>query len=214
MRTRGRFRSFLSACLLAAALGFFLPVCARSQTPPASAPSDSGDGNEKPVSFLSVAMTFDPSGKASVHANYFLEDQPNLPPAEIKQALESSLGCSLQNSSRARPMPARTPPIARFQLPPMVFSTRDASLPLHSRIFRASTISPRPPSNCIFPIPTSSKPFRPPPPRPQRFRPPLRASSVPWSSTHGRPTSRSPAKSLTVTVTRPLHSSAPPPFFS
>src|SRR6516164_5152696 len=105
MRTRGRFRSFLSACLLAAALGFFLPVCARSQTPPASAPPDSGDGNEKPVSFLSVAMTFDPSGKASVHANYFLEDQPNLPPAEIKQALESSLGCSLQNSSRARPMP-------------------------------------------------------------------------------------------------------------
>src|SRR5215469_13430197 len=100
MRTRGRFRSFLSACLLAAALGFFLPVCAHSQTPPAS---DSGDGNEKPVSFLSVAMTFDPSGKASVHANYFLDDQPNLPPAEIKQALESSLGCSLENSPRARP---------------------------------------------------------------------------------------------------------------
>ena len=105
MRTRGRFRSFLSACLLAAALGFFLPVCAHSQTPPASAPPDSGDGNERPVSFLSVAITFDPSGKASVHANYFLDDQPNLPPAEIKQALESSLGCSLQNSSRARPMP-------------------------------------------------------------------------------------------------------------
>ena len=105
MRTRGRFRSFLSACLLAAALGFFLPVCAHSQTPPASAPPDSGDGNEKPVSFLSVAITFEPSGKASVHANYFLDDQPNLPPAEIKQALESSLGCSLENSSRARPMP-------------------------------------------------------------------------------------------------------------
>src|SRR5215469_18759260 len=105
MRTRGRFRSFLSACLLAAALGFFLPVCAHSQTPPASVPSDSGDGNEKPVSFLSVAMTFEPSGKASVHANYFLDDQPNLPPAEIKQALESSLNCSLQNSVRVRPMP-------------------------------------------------------------------------------------------------------------
>jgi len=104
MRIRGRFRSFLSACLLAEALGFFLSVCAHSQTPPA-APPDSADGNEKPVSFLSVAITFDPSGKASVHASYFLDDQPNLPPAEIKQALESSLGCSLQNSSRARPMP-------------------------------------------------------------------------------------------------------------
>jgi hypothetical protein len=105
MRTRGSFHSFLSAFLLAAALGLFLPVCAHSQTPPATAPPDSGDGNEKPVSFLSVTVTFDPSGKASVNANYFLDDQPNLPPAEIKQALESSLDCSLQNSSRARPMP-------------------------------------------------------------------------------------------------------------
>ena len=104
MRTGGRLRLFPSALLLAAAFGFFLPVRAHSQTPSPAEPPDSGDNNEKPASFLSVAITFDPSGKASVHTNYFLDDQPNFPPAEIKQALEASLNCSLHNSPRVRPM--------------------------------------------------------------------------------------------------------------
>ena len=105
MRTRGRPLSFLSALLLAAALGVFLPIRADSQTPSPQPPDSDGADNDAPVSFLSVDITFDPSGEASVQANYFLDDQPNLPPAEIKQALESSLGCSLQNSARVRPMP-------------------------------------------------------------------------------------------------------------
>ena len=106
MRTRGRPLSFLSAVLLAAVLGVFLPVRTHSQTPPHRQPPDSDSSDHAaPVSFLSVDIIFDASGKASVHANYFLDDQPNLPPAEIKQALESSLNCSLQNSVRVRPMP-------------------------------------------------------------------------------------------------------------
>ena len=105
MRTPGRL-SFFCTLLLAAALGPFLPVRVHSQTrlaPQATNPADAGD-NEKTASFLSVSITFDADGKATVHANYFLDDQPNLPPAEIKQALESSLNCSLQNSPRVRPM--------------------------------------------------------------------------------------------------------------
>jgi Zn-dependent protease with chaperone function len=105
MRSRGRFRSLLSAPLLAAAFAFFLPVCTRSETPPPPGPPDSDDVSEESGSSLSVAIVFDPFGKVSVYTNYFLEDQPNLPPAEIKQALEASLDCALQNPARVRPMP-------------------------------------------------------------------------------------------------------------
>jgi len=104
MRTPGRFPSILCA-LLAAALGLFLPARAYTQAPPAANARAADNDDDTPASFLAVSVTFDPSGKATVQANYFLDDQPNLPPAEIKQALESSLNCSLQNSPRVRPMP-------------------------------------------------------------------------------------------------------------
>src|SRR6516162_246063 len=103
------------------------------------------------------------------------------------------------------PCPACTPPPAWFQLPPKVSTTRAAFPPSLSRILRASTTSPPPPSNSICPIPISSKPFHPlkqTPLRPQKL-PPLRASYTHSSSTRGLLASPSPPKSLTVTATRP-----------
>jgi len=109
MQTPGRFVLFLCVPLLVAALGPFLPAHAHSQTPPASQPEDSDaavdNDDDKPVSFLAVSITLDPSGKATAQANYLLDDEGNLPPAEIKEALESALNCSLENSPRVRPMP-------------------------------------------------------------------------------------------------------------
>jgi Zn-dependent protease with chaperone function len=111
MQTPGRFLLFLSVLLLVAAFGLFLPARAHSQTPPASQPEDSDpdaavdNDDDKPVSFLAVSITLDPSGKATAQANYLLDDERSLPPAEIKEALESALNCSLENSPRVRPMP-------------------------------------------------------------------------------------------------------------
>src|SRR5690242_1446351 len=100
---------FLPAALLwAITLSAWAPVSALAQaaSKSATAPADSGpDDDGKPVAFLGVSVNLDTSGKANVQASYYLADKPNLPPAEIKEALQSALGCTLQNFPRFRPVP-------------------------------------------------------------------------------------------------------------
>jgi len=74
---------------------------------PASAPTDSNpdDDDDKPVSFLTVAVTLDANRKADVQGFYHLVDKSNLPPSEIKGALQSALGCTLKDSAGVPPRP-------------------------------------------------------------------------------------------------------------
>lgn len=72
-----------------------------------SAPKDAtfDDDDAKPVAFLYVTVTLDASGKANAAALYHVLNKANLPPSEIKDALQSALGCTLQSSPRVRPAP-------------------------------------------------------------------------------------------------------------
>jgi len=103
MRSPWRLPALLAALLLAILLGLFLPARAKAQTPPTAPAIDADDDDEKPVSFLSVTITLDATGKADANTFYYLLDERNLPPAEIKGALQLALGCALQDSPRARP---------------------------------------------------------------------------------------------------------------
>jgi len=103
MRSSRRSLSLLAAFLLAMFLGLLLPVSAKAQTSPPAPATDSDDDDDKPVSFLSVTITLDATGKANANAFYYLVEERNLPPSEIKGALQSALGCTLQDSPRGRP---------------------------------------------------------------------------------------------------------------
>jgi len=87
-------------------LGLFLPIPIHAQTASAG-PNDStsDDDDVKPVSFLTVTVTLDANGKANAQAYYYLADKPNLPPSEIKDALQSALGCTIQDSPRRPSIP-------------------------------------------------------------------------------------------------------------
>jgi Zn-dependent protease with chaperone function len=100
-----RLLSLRVAFLLAITLGLFLPIRIQAQASPAASAADSDEDDDKPVSFLYVTVSLDAAGKASVQASYHAVEQANLPPSEIKQALQSALGCTLENSPRARPFP-------------------------------------------------------------------------------------------------------------
>src|SRR5262245_61272382 len=105
-----RISLFLPAAFFCAlALGALAPISTLAQnapTPRALSPdSDSDDDDAQPVAFLGVAITLDAGGKAEVEASYYVPDKPNLPPSEIKRALQSVLGCTLQDFPRLRPVP-------------------------------------------------------------------------------------------------------------
>ena len=105
MRSPGR--CFL---LLLFVSGFvlFSPKHAYAQVPAADtidAPDDDAPANDTPNSFLSVTVTVEPAGKTTAVATFYLADGTKLPPAEIKYALQSALGCTLEDSLRSRPAP-------------------------------------------------------------------------------------------------------------
>jgi Zn-dependent protease with chaperone function len=106
-----RWRSlFLPAAFLwAITFGALAPISALAQaaSKPVTSPVDSDldDDDAKPVAFLGVSVTLDANGNANVQASYYLTDKTSLPLAEIKDALQSALGCTLQNSPRLRPIP-------------------------------------------------------------------------------------------------------------
>ncbi len=107
---RSPWRPFsLAAWLLAITLGLSLPIRMHAQAAGAAtaddASSDDDDDDAQPVSVLGVTITLDAAGKASAQASYHVIDQPNLPVAEIKAALQSALGCTLQDSPRLRSIP-------------------------------------------------------------------------------------------------------------
>lgn len=83
------------------------PSSSSKQAPVAiAAPDDEDDDEATPrEAFLGVSINVEPSGKATVDASFYLLDRPDLPPAEIKSALETALGCRLEDSRRTRPMP-------------------------------------------------------------------------------------------------------------
>lgn len=106
MRSPWRSHSLAAIWLLALTLGALAPVHLRAQAAGAAAAADaaSEDDDEQPTSFLAVTITLDAAGKATANASYHVIDQPNLPATEIKAALQSALGCTLQDSTRLRSM--------------------------------------------------------------------------------------------------------------
>lgn len=99
---------FLPAALLLAIIpGPWPPHSVLAQGLP-GAPKDSefdDDDVRKPLSILTVSVTLDSNGKADVRAIYYIGDKSSLPPSEIKAALLSALGCTVQDSERLRPTP-------------------------------------------------------------------------------------------------------------
>jgi hypothetical protein len=54
------------------------------------------------VSFLGASFTLDPSGRATAQATFNLSDAAEPPTVEIKSALQSAIGCALQDSFPSR----------------------------------------------------------------------------------------------------------------
>jgi Zn-dependent protease with chaperone function len=104
MRIPWKLRFLMAAFLLAMMASFSLPIRVHAQAPPAAAGDDSDD-DDAPVSLLTVTITLDAAGKANVQAMYGVADKSDFPAAEIKNALQSTLGCTIQDSSRARTIP-------------------------------------------------------------------------------------------------------------
>jgi Zn-dependent protease with chaperone function len=98
MRIPWRLRFLMAAFLLALMPSLFLPVRAHGQAPPAASDEDSDD--DAPVDILSVTITLDVSGKANVQAMYGLADKSDFPQSEVKNALQSTLGCTIHDSPR------------------------------------------------------------------------------------------------------------------
>ena len=94
-----------AALLLTLTLGPWPLHSVVAQSPSAPKDSDFDDKDDKPISFLNVNVTLDANGKANAQAVYYLVDRSNVPPSEIKGALQSSLGCVLKESPRDRPTP-------------------------------------------------------------------------------------------------------------
>jgi len=99
--TRNFWRLFVpcAALIVSAAFHLLFPAVAHAQTPlltlaqdPAGYPDD-----DDRVSFLAVSVTLEPSGKAIADASVYLIENPELPSAEIKDALQSALSCQLED---------------------------------------------------------------------------------------------------------------------
>ncbi|HSC45332.1 MAG TPA: M48 family metalloprotease [Candidatus Acidoferrum sp.] len=107
---RSFYRSpLLHIAFLALALALPSSHCLHAQSSqpvpsPPDNPEDYESDEETPaaVSFLGVTFTFDSSGSATAQAAFHLSDSSQSPAAEIKSSLQSSLGCSLQDSTRPR----------------------------------------------------------------------------------------------------------------
>src|SRR5579863_7738430 len=104
MRISWKLRFLMAAFLLAMMPSLSLPIRAHAQAPPAAADDDSDD-DDAPVSLLTVTITLDAAGKANVQAMYGVADKSDFPAAEIKNALQSALSCTIQDSSRVRTIP-------------------------------------------------------------------------------------------------------------
>ena len=99
--------SALFAALLACAAALVSPLSLQAQSPPVPPTHDNRDdyGDEEipdGVSFLGASFTLDGSGRLTAQATFNLTEASEPPTAEIKSALESAIGCTLQDSSRAR----------------------------------------------------------------------------------------------------------------
>jgi Zn-dependent protease with chaperone function len=82
-----------------------ISTLAQAASKSATSPKDSAfnDDDDKPVSILAVTLTLDAGGKANAQGFYYLTNKSNLSPTEIKGALQSTLGCTLQDSPRVPP---------------------------------------------------------------------------------------------------------------
>lgn len=100
--------SLLLAAFLASAVALVVPHRVRAQSPPA--PANQGDPDvyseedQTPLaaSFLGVSFSLEASGQATAQANFNLSDAVDPATAEIKSALQSAIGCTLQDSTRSR----------------------------------------------------------------------------------------------------------------
>ena len=104
MRIPWKLRFLMAALLLAVMPSLSLPVRVHAQTPSAASGDDSGD-DDAPSALLMVTITLDAAGKANVQSIYGVADKSDLPPAEIKNALQSALGCTIQDSPRVGTVP-------------------------------------------------------------------------------------------------------------
>lgn len=104
MRIPWKLRFLMAGLLVAVMPSFILPIRAYAQAPPAAANDDSDD-DDAPVDILSVTITLDAAGKANVQAMYGLADKSDFPQSEIKNALQSALGCTIQDSPRVSTVP-------------------------------------------------------------------------------------------------------------
>lgn len=103
MRIPLKLRFLMTPVLLAMMPSLSLPVRVHAQAPPAASSDDSDD--DAPVSLLTVTITLDAAGKANIQAIYGVADKSDFPQSEIKNALQSALSCTIQDSSRARTIP-------------------------------------------------------------------------------------------------------------
>jgi len=105
--------SFRPLAFFAALLACLAPLVhsypLHAQSPPqlptiTDNPDDYETDPETPAAavFLGATFTLDPSGLATAQATFNLSDSPQPATAEIKSALQSALGCSLQDSTRPR----------------------------------------------------------------------------------------------------------------
>jgi Zn-dependent protease with chaperone function len=98
----------LLAAFLACAAALVSPHHLQAQSPPVPAahdnPDDYDEEDETPgaVSFLGVTFTLDASGRATAQATFNLSDAAQPPTAEVKSALQSAIGCTLQDRTRPR----------------------------------------------------------------------------------------------------------------
>ncbi|HYB60721.1 MAG TPA: M48 family metalloprotease [Methylomirabilota bacterium] len=108
MRNPWRWPYLAAAFLAPLVLGFLLQSRVNAQTRGAipagdKAGADTDDADPQP--FFTVSMSLEASGKTSVQVIYDLADKSDLPPTEIKKALQSALGCTLQDLPHTYPTP-------------------------------------------------------------------------------------------------------------
>ena len=104
MRSPWRWLFLLLALLFTMTLGPWpLHSLLAQSSPTAPKDSDFDDDDDKSISILTVSVVLNAGGKANVQAFYYLADKSNLPPWEIKDALQTALGCKLQDSPRVSP---------------------------------------------------------------------------------------------------------------
>jgi Zn-dependent protease with chaperone function len=91
--------------LLIIVLGLALPVRVSAQRSPGLATGDAGDDDDKPVSFLYVTLDIDGQGQTEAMGRSFVVDGASIPTSDIKQALQSAIGCSLKDSGLRGSLP-------------------------------------------------------------------------------------------------------------